>query len=155
MSRDAIIARENDNSSNGTKSSNSNRNPVTINTELGRILRNFRKLRFEKSSNDWSRKRQFWFAFPGALSYFIGFFTFAFSTGVLEFRLESTTGIAPNIVISSFVVLIVLSAFFAWILSWTPKKTGPVRLYLSGIALPAFVATLIMLPLRVGNLIGG
>ena len=91
----------------------------------------------------------------GSFSYFVGLIVFGFSTGIFAIQLESIALTAPATIISAVIVLFALSTFYAWLLSMIPTKTGPIRMYLSGLALPAFVMTITMLPLRIGNLLGG
>ncbi len=140
--------------STNTNSLNCNRRCTTLNVELGKLFREFRQLWFQKSGDDWGRCRQFSFTFLGSLTYFISFSSFAISTGVLSLKIPAAT-LAPTVVLYSLALLIVISSFYAWILAWTPKKSGPVRLYLAGIALPAFVTSLILLPFRLSGLMGG
>ena len=137
------------------ENSNSSRDFTTFKIEFGKLLREFRLLWFEKSGDEWSKGRQFFFAFLGSFTYFIGFLGFSFATGTLSSNLDLFMTIAPDVGLTSLVFLILVPAFYAWILAWAPRKTGPVRLYLSGIALPALITTLIVLPFRVGSLLGG
>ena len=152
MSRDT--QNKNGDESIGTKSSNCSRESTTLNAELGKLVREFRQLWFEKSGEDWTRPHQFLYIFLGSLTYFLGYSFYALSTGTTTLQI-GTFDIAPSVVFYALGILFGLSAFFAWILAWVPKKSGPVRLYLSGIALPTFVVYLILLPFHLGGLFSG
>ena len=54
-------------------------------------------------------------------------------TGCIDPRLETTQ---TNLVL---VFVILVSPFFAFLVSWRNNKSGPVRMYLAGLTLPAFV----------------
>ena len=65
----------------------------------------------------------------------------------LQPAILSTTPLSANLsaVITPTVYTLILSIGYGFLLSWKRKKTGPVRLYLSGLLLPAFVLTVIKL----------
>lgn len=130
--------------------SNCNCENTTLNIELGKITKELREHWFDKSTDKWKRSHQLFFTFLGSLSFTIGFPFFSFVTGNLEFQFDifAALGLYP------IFLLLGLSIFWGWILAWAPRNTGPVRLYLSGLTLPAFILFLILLPLHISGLIG-
>ena len=88
------------------------------------------------------------FTFLGSLSFFVMLPVFTWSTGNLAFQ---TYIFSEWIVVVTLLSIAVLaSGFFGFMLAWVPRKTGPTRLYLSGIALPSLVLFVASFPFRYG-----
>ena len=99
---------------------------------------------FIQSKENWTKRKQFVFTFLGALTFFFSVFTFSLTGGVVnyQFSIFSTT------YYSLFIIITILAGFYGFILAWIPRKTSPVRLYLSGVTLPALVMFIVFLPSR-------
>ena len=109
--------------------------------EWGKLLREHW---FYESDEDWTRPRQFFFTFFGAFTFFIVVFTTSLTSGVPDYQINIFWTTA-NIWIP---IIFILSVFFGSILAWVPRKTGPVRLYISGVSLPALIMFIVFLPYR-------
>ena len=105
---------------------------------------------FKESDEVWTSRKQFIFTFLGAFTYFTVVFTTSLISGVAVFQIQIF--FATIYVIYVWVVLaVIVSVFFGSILAWLPRKTGPVRLYLSGVALPALVMSIITFTTDLNN----
>lgn len=113
-------------------------------SELAKWIRNFREAWFEKSEYEWNRLSQFIFAFLGALTFFAAFSIFPNTDRTIPLVAE----LFGVFYIQSLIAMIVFSAYFGIILAWRPRKTGPVRVYLSGVTLPALTMFIVSLPYR-------
>ena len=116
------------------------RNYRPISKETAKIIREIRKYMFVKTDEVWLPLKQFGFTFLGA-------FTFVVSLSLNQ--LFTTTIVTFQEIVSTFylfhlVLVVFLSAFFGLMLAWVPRKTGPVRLYLSGLLLPALILFLVV-----------
>lgn len=123
------------------KWSNDDSEGAGLSVELGKIVREIRETWFEKTCEDWGPSRQVFFTFMGSLTFFFSSFVVYLSVQKTLFSVD----IYPVLVFLIFI----FSAFFGWILAWTPRNTGPVRLYLSGLALSGFVTFIITIPWRI------
>lgn len=88
-------------------------------------------------------------AFSGSLSLFLGFLVIESRRNLQEYRLAEYIFLDPGLGIGgsgrwiTWLVIGVLSAFFAGLISVLPTRSGPVRLYLAGLFLPALSLTTI------------
>ena len=112
--------------------------------EMAEWSKSVREHWFIQSEEVWPKRKQFIFTFLGAFTFFVAVFVSSLTGGVAnyQFSIFSTT------YYSWFVIIISLAAYFGLILAWMPRKTGPVRLYLSGVSLPALVMFIVFLPYR-------
>ena len=132
--------------------------------ELGKLLRKFRKAWFSKIKErgqvpDWkpnpdegqlsyrqqvakgmrlSHLGQFGFAFLGSMTYIV-----VFVVMITEGQLFVTLAFDFFWGIFSYLgMMFAIGGFFAWLVTYRSSRAGPVRLYLSGLALPALVAVM-------------
>ena len=118
-----------------------------LSEEMSEWVKLIREHWFQESDEVWTSRKQFIFTFLGAFTYFTVVFTTSLISGVAVFQIEILFATIEIFYIWT-VVIVILSVFFGSILAWLPRKTGPVRLYLSGVALPALVMSIIVLPYR-------
>ena len=95
---------------------------------------------FNDNFNDWKPRRRFFFALLGSLTLFV-FLIPAIQTRIYEQLPSFFIDPELNTIIStfSFIFVVGLSLFYAGIVSWRNEKSGPVRMYLAGLTLPALV----------------
>ena len=129
---------------NQEESSSCNYKNRSFSEEMAKWGKLLRKHWFPKSDKKWTIPKQFFFTYLGALTFFSVVFTTSLTSGVLTFQ----TDIFLTTIYFWTTIIFILSGFFGFILAWGPKKTGPVRLYISGVSLPALVMYIVFLPYR-------
>lgn len=128
--------------------------PVNVETrrnfseEMAEWFRLLREHWFQDSEKTWSRKHQFFFTFLGSFSFFVMLPVFTWSTGNVEFQTYIFSDVF--VVLTMYLIATLASGFFGVMLAWLPRKTGPTRLYLSGVALPSLVLFIASFPFRYG-----
>ena len=129
---------------NQEESSSCNYNNRSFSEEMAEWGKLFRDHWFPKSDKVWPRHKQFFFTFLGALTFFTVVFMTSLGSGVPNYQ--------TNIFLTTYytwtTLIFILSVFFGSILAWTPRRTGPVRLYISGASLPALIMFIVFLPYR-------
>ena len=116
--------------------------------EMAEWFRLLREHWFRDSEKTWNRKQQFVFTFLGSLSFFVMLPFFTLNTGIPGF--QSIILLEVSILFTMYFIVFLASAFYGVMLAWVPRKTGPTRLYLSGMALPALVLFVASFPFRYG-----
>ncbi len=119
--------------------------------EMAEWLRLHRKHWYEDSEIMWSRPKQFQFTFLGSLSFFIAIHIFISTT-----RTVPSYELIADLFIFGFSFyffsLLLSAIFFGALLAWKPRKTGPIRLFIAGVALPALTTFIAVLPIsRLGG----
>lgn len=116
--------------------------------EIAEWFRLLREHWFQDSQHTWNKRQQFFFTFLGSLSFFVMMPVFTLTTGNVAFQ---TYIFSEGIVLLTMCLIVILaSGFYGFMLAWVPRKTGPARLYLSGIALPSIVLFIASFPFRYG-----
>lgn len=107
---------------------------------LDRFIDQLTGVWFNDRFNDWKPLYRFIFALLGSLSLFV------FLLPEIEERIYAQlpqifadTELKSIKSIFGLVFFLVLPLFFAGIVSWRNEKSGPVRMYLAGLTLPALV----------------
>ena len=121
---------------------------MKLNEELAEWVAELRNLWSGKIEDPLSHLKRFFYAFIGA-------FTFFFFLVIL--RLQEIPSPAENLVerrdpisqlisdpafvfVVSFGLIIIISLWVAWLVSWREQPYSPLRLYLSGLTFPALVS---------------
>ena len=104
---------------------------------LVRILRRIEEVWFDKSAKGWSDKQRFACAWVGAFTFGGTFYVMEVVDKLSEFDADSALRWILPLPAAAF--LLVAPAWFAWMVSSRDLGHGPVRLYLSGLVLPALV----------------
>ncbi len=105
---------------------------------LDGLIENLTDAWFNDQFKDWKKKYRIFFAFLGAFS------LFSFLTpNIVERIFEDLPTISSDPAFSNYSLFGILfgsimSVFFAMLVSWRNEKSGPVRMYLAGLTLPAF-----------------
>ena len=129
------------------QSSNCSYSNRSFSEERAEWVKSIREHWFHESEEVWSRYRQFVFTFLGALTFFV----IVFISSLVGGSLQSQIPLFATTLIYSGGLIISLPMFFGALLAWREKKTNPIRLYLSGVALPAFVMSIAFFPYRLGG----
>ncbi len=108
---------------------------------LDRLLHKLTDAWFNDNFKDWGQSRRFACALAGSATFFFGFVPVALG-GVVEEQLLLTLALDVDLLFASSIALTFLAVFALWIaflVSWRNTQSGPTRLFLSGVLLPAFV----------------
>lgn len=118
----------------------SKRSPNPLLKQFARVIKRFDEAWFEPVACGWSRPKRFVYSWSGSI-------TFSVVAGVVLadrwfFDLVADSSLRW---LFGFVVLamVAVSAWFAWLVSWRNENYNPIRLFVSGLVLPAFVWTLV------------
>ena len=101
---------------------------------LARIVDNITASWFDQTARCWSRARRFWHAFTGSATFSVGA---VYAIAVQRAIYFETVGLAFVAMVSG--VLLLPALWFSWLISWKDMNYGPIRLYLTGLALPTIV----------------
>ena len=118
--------------------------------EVAEWLKTLRQGWTEPLSEPLERRVRWFIAGMGTFTWLLGVLLFA---AVAEPRLASFVfvGVASNAVLVVFPVLGLLATLvFGWLVAFKPRRSGPVRLFLDGLLLPA--ATLTIIALSMGRM---
>ena len=125
---------------------------TTINREIAAWIRDYREqwMSPSKASSvkapQWGFWKRFACAFVGALTFIITLFLVRFRGLGIEYPDIATPdifGFYVNVLVIFLFLGIPYSIWFSWLVSWRDFGHGPVRLFLSGMFLPAFVYTVV------------
>ena len=112
--------------------------------ETAEWLKLHRKHWYQDSEITWSRRKQFLFSFSGSFSFFLAIHIYFVMT-----RTVPSFELLTELFIFTFYFFSFLfpATFFGAILAWKPRKTGPIRLYIAGVALPALSTYIAIVPI--------
>ena len=123
--------------------SNCNCQQRTLSQELAEWIRLHREHWYEDSDIEWNRLKQFVFTFLGSSTFFLAIHIYNNLT-----RTVPAVELVSTLFVGYYLSLIVPAFFFGAILAWKPRKTGPIRLYIAGITLPALSLLITIVPFR-------
>ena len=107
-----------------------------------KFLHEFYETYFQPLEKPLGRGKRFIYALSGAFSLFIsGFILLVFK--IPDIFQNTVFEITPFSTLYYLMAILLLSVFFAYLVSWAETRHGPVRLYLSGVLLPALVIYII------------
>ena len=110
--------------------------PSPIRNAFADIIRRLANQWFGPAAHDWSFTKRFLCAGAGSATFFLALIFIQILRENLKLLIDPFY--LPTI-LSAYLILFVLSAWFAWLVSWRDVQYGPIRLYLSGFLLPYFV----------------
>ena len=116
--------------------------------EIAHWLQQLREQFFQKLASPLSRKCRFAYALAGALIWAASSVptAFAASPSLSEaFTVMLLSG--PEALIVFFVVGLGYCCFLAFLISYTERRSAPIRFFIDGVALPVIVMSIIQFPL--------
>ena len=106
---------------------------ATINKEIAHIIGVLSKQWLASDNPPRHRSYRFGYALVGSFSFFL---TVVFARSPVDIKVIAFDPSFTPLYLAAITMIVIPSAWFAWLVSWRDSGYGPVRLYFSGLTLP-------------------
>ena len=118
----------------------SKRSPNPLLKQFARVIKRFDDAWFEPVASGWSRPKRFMYSWSGSITFSVVAGVVLANQWLIDLSADSDLRLLFGFTV---LALVAMSAWFAWLVSWRNENYNPIRLFVSGLVLPAFVWTLV------------